>query len=93
MVTKTRPQISMDETILDNPELEQLLEDRQKLKESVASYRKADKEAKDKIRSIDTPTPYRVGRFVISKRDISAKSVSFETQASFSFIIKIAGED
>ncbi|MBA7592688.1 hypothetical protein ES708_34881 [subsurface metagenome] len=93
MTTKTRPQIHMDETIVENPELEKMLEDRQKLKQSVAEFRKIDKDVKAKIASIGTQTPYRVGRFVISKRDITAKSVSFETQASFSFVIKLAGEE
>lgn len=91
--TKTRAQIHMDETIVENPELEKMLEDRQELKQSVAEFRKVDKDVRAKIGSIGTPTPYRVGRFVISKRDISAKAVSFETQASFSFTIKLAGEE
>lgn len=93
MSTKTRAQIHMDETIVKNPELEKMLEDRQELKETVAEYRKVDKEVKNIIKSIATPTPYRVGRFVISKHEISAKSVAFETQVSFSFVIKLAGEE
>lgn len=90
MVTKTRarPQIHMDETILENAGLEKLLEERQTLKASVASYRKADKEAKDAIRLIETPTPYRVGRFVISKKDMPAKQVSFETADGLRITIK-----
>ena len=93
--TKTRPkaQIHMDEAIVENPELEKMLEDRQELKQAVAEFRKIDKDVKAKIGSIGTPTPYRVGRFVISKRELSAKSVSFETQASFSFTIKLASEE
>jgi len=83
----------MDDTIVENAELEKLLEDRQELKESVASYRKADKAAKDKIGSIETPTPYRVGRFIISKQDVAAKSVSFETTESYRFTIKFIGEE
>ena len=83
----------MDETILENPELLELLEERQALKESVASYRKADKAAKDAIRLIETPTPYRVGRFVISRQPVPAKSVSFETTEGERFTIKIAGEE
>lgn len=92
MTTKTKAQISMDETIVENAELEEMLENRQELKLSVTEYRKVDKDVKAKIGSIGTPTPYRVGRFVISKRDLSAKTVSFETQASFSFVIKLAAE-
>ena len=93
MVTKTKAQIHMDEKIVEDAELEHMLEDRQELKQSVAEYRKVDKDVKSRLRSIGTPAPYRVGRFVISKRDISAKSVSFETQASLSFTIKLAGEE
>lgn len=95
MVTKTRPkpQIHMDDKIVQDPELEHMLEERQELKQAVSEYRKVDKDVKSRLRSIGTPTPYRVGRFVISKRDVSAKTVSFETQASFSFTIKLAGED
>lgn len=91
--TKTRAQIHMDDNIVEDAELEHMLEERQELKQAVGEYRKVDKDVKDRMRSIGTPTPYRVGRFVISKRDISAKSVSFETQASFSFVIKLAGEE
>lgn len=91
--TRTRPQISMDDTILENPELEDLLEKRQALKESVASFRKADKAAKDAIRSIDTPTPYRVGRFIISKKDVPAKSVAFETADGLRITIKADDEE
>lgn len=92
MVTKVAAQIHMDDNIVENAELEELLEARQELKESVSEYRKADKSAKDKIRSIEAPTPFRVGRFLISKRDIPAKSVSFETTEGSGFTIKIAGE-
>jgi len=91
--TKTKAQIHMDEAIVENPELEKMLEDRQELKQAVAEFRKVDKDVKDRIRSIGTPTPYRVGRFVISKRELSAKSASFETQASVSSTIKLAGEE
>lgn len=95
MVTKTRPkaQIHMDDNIVKDPELEHMLEDRQELKQAVGEYRKVDKDVKARLRSIGTPAPYRVGRFLITKREISAKSVAFETQASFSFVIKLAGEE
>lgn len=93
MTSKKQTQIHMEDTIIEDSELEQMLEERQELKQSVAAYRKLDKDAKNKIRSIETPTPYRIGRFIISRRDLAAKTVEFETQASFSFGIKLAGED
>lgn len=90
---KARAQIHMDETIVENEELEKMLEERQELKLAVGEYRKVDKNAKAKIDSIETPMPFRVGRFVISKRDNTAKSVAFETQASSTITIKLAGEE
>ena len=83
----------MDEIIIKNPELEKMLEDRQELKTSVTEYNKLNKSVKEAIRSIESPTPYRVGRFVISRHEVKAKEVAFETQASFSFTIKLAGEE
>ena len=80
--TKTRAQIHMDDNIIRDEELEQLLEDRQ-----------ADKKAKDKIRSMETPTPYRVGRFIIAKQAVAAKSVAFETTESSRLTIKTVGEE
>ena len=83
----------MDEIIVENPELEKELEQRQELKESVAAYNKLNKSVKEKIRAIETPAPFRVGRFVISRHEVPAKAVEFETQATFSFTIKLAGEE
>lgn len=92
MVTKARAQIHMDDTIIEDAELEKLLEGRQELKESVSAYRQADKKAKAKIATIVMPTPYRVGRFVISKQPVAAKSVAFDTEECSRVTIKLAGE-
>lgn len=93
MATKTKAQIHMDDKILDNPELLRLLEDRQELKRGVSEYRAMDKKAKAMIATIQTPTPYRVGRFIISIQSVSAKSVSFDTAAGSHFTIKTIDED
>lgn len=93
MTTKTRPQIHMDDTILEDAELEKMLEERQELKPAVADFKKADKNVKERIRKIETPTPYRVGRFVISSQPIPAKSVAFEAEAATRITIKLAGEE
>lgn len=92
MATKVKNQISMYDNIVDDKELEEILEDREQLKQSVSEFRKTDKKAKDKIRSIETPTPYRVGRFIISKQIVPPKSVTFETSESFRFSIKPINE-
>ena len=54
--------------MVDNPELEKLLEERQELKQSVSDYRKADKKAKSEIQKVQTPLPFRIGRFIIGKQ-------------------------
>jgi len=92
MATKVRAQISMDDKVVDNPELEQLLEQRQELKQSVSDFRKADKKAKAKIQAVQTPLPYRVGRFIIGKQVIPAKSVAFETGEADRITIKTVDE-
>ena len=93
MATKARAQIHMDDHIIDNPELEKLLEERQELKFSVSEFHKADKSAKEKIRAIETAPPFRVGRFLITRQTTPPKAVAFETEESTRFNIKIAGEE
>ena len=93
MATKVKSQISFDETIIKDPELEKLLEKRQGLKGAVSEYEKADKAAKGKILSITTPTPFRVGRFLITKTDVPGKPVAaFETSDTLRITIKTADE-
>ena len=92
MATKVRAQISMDDKVVDNPELEQLLEERQELKQSVSDYHKADKKTKAKIQTVQTPLPYRVGRFIIGKQNVAAKSVAFETGETNRITIKTVDE-
>lgn len=95
MVTKTRAraQSSMDEAILDEPELEKMLDERQELKESISAYNKLSKEVKAKLQAISAPSPFRIGRFVIKRESVPARSISFETEASIRFSIKLAGEE
>jgi len=91
--TKPKAQSHMDETILDNPELEKMLDERQDLKESVSAYNKLSKEVKAKLKDIDTPSPFRIGRFVIKRESVPAGSVSFDTDPGIRFSIKLAGEE
>lgn len=90
--TQAQAQIGMEDNIIDDPELEKVLEARQEAKEAVGGYRKLDKEAKAKIASIEAETPFRVGRFLISRSTVQAKSVEFETPESVRLNIKLAGE-
>ena len=93
MATRIKAQVGLEDRIVDNPELLEMLENRQELKAATKEYRQADKKAKDKIASIQTEMPYRVGRFIISKQAISARSVSFETNPGSRIAIKTVDED
>jgi len=92
VTTKTRAQIHMEDNIVEDAELEKMLEGREELKHSAADFRKADKEAKERIRSIETPTPYRIGRFIISRAPRPARSVAFDTAEGISISIKTVDE-
>ena len=48
---------------------------------------------KAKLRDIDAPSPFRIGRFVIKREAVSAREVAFNTEATIRFTIKLAGED
>ena len=93
MVTKVREQIHMEETIIEDADLEKLLDDRQECKSSVAEFRKLDKQAKAKIQTIDKPMPLRVGRYIITRQTVQAKSVAFETDAGSRITIKHIGDE
>jgi hypothetical protein len=87
---RTKAQIGMDDKIVSNPELEALLEKREKLKEGQAAYRAVDKEAKEKLLKEPTIPPYRIGRFVISKNIRTPHEVNFTTEAGESISISLA---
>ena len=92
MASKVAAQIGMDDKWIKDPELEELLEKRQELKAGVSEYRKADKDAKDKLKEVQTPVPFRIGRFIINKSERQAKEVSFEVGPSSSLNIKLVTE-
>ena len=94
MVTKTkvRAQVHMDDVVINNDGLLQMLEEREEKKKAASEYKSVDKEVKDKINSLDTPLPFRLGRFIITRAPVSAKSVSFETAQGTRINIKLLGE-
>lgn len=87
------PQTSFEEVIVNDPELEELLEKRQKAKDSAKAVnkkaREADIVAKDALEKLKLgDVPHRIGRFVVSIKPTAAKSVSFETAAGTRLSIK-----
>lgn len=85
---KKQAQIGMDETIVENPHLLDALQNREDLKQGVANYRKADREAKEMIRNIDSPLPFRCGGFLISRKESPARDVEFHSDAKVRISIK-----
>lgn len=93
MVTKTRAQIGMEDNWVNDEKLEELLEEREQIKKSASDYRKADKEAKAKIAEYENKMPFRCGRFIISSKMISPRSVEFEITGGSKISIKTADEE
>ncbi len=90
MTTTVKAQISMDDRIIQDPELEGLLERRLDAQTLATDYRKADKKCKDRIKSMSVQMPFRVGRFLISKKEVPGRSV--ETKDSISIKIKVTSK-
>lgn len=85
--TRLNPQASLYETTIENADLEDALEKRQKAKEKRAAaskaFRDADEEAKGLIAKADLglDATVRVGRFTLTEKHTPARSVSFDTAA------------
>jgi hypothetical protein len=88
------PQTSIYETTLDNPELEALLETRDKAKASARAVNKKAKEADDAAKAalegldLGTDATVRIGRFVVTLKNTPSKSVSFDTAAGTRWSIR-----
>ena len=96
--TRPRPQISLYETSLDNPELEAQLEQRETLKEKSKQAGKAYREIHDKVKvAVDVldiaDGPVRVGRFVVSQKPTAGRTVSFETNPTTRLTIHTLDEE
>jgi hypothetical protein len=92
---KNRAQVSMEDKFLENPELEQQLEDRESARLEMVraqkAFRKLDEVAKGYILEIAPTAEVRCGRFILSVRDRPARTVdSFETKAATLATIKVA---
>lgn len=85
---KAVPQTGFDEEVIDDPDVESALEQREKHKASMAVVRKmydgAHEAAVAEIAKLELPEggAARVGRFRITRSAIPARSVSFEAKAT-----------
>jgi hypothetical protein len=86
MTVAAHAQTALDENVVEDEMLEQALEARERMKARARDARKAYAKANDAARAhlerhqLNTDVPLRVGRFVVTARDIDARSVSFETE-------------
>lgn len=99
MASTAQPQTTIYETEIENPDLERVLETREKLKEkkgeSVKQYKTADDQAKALIEGLDLgeDAPVRVGRFVVKRTSVASRSVAFETDPTSRLQIRLLPED
>lgn len=96
---RSEDQLGMDEELIENPDVEAALVERQARKDALASvrkdYTKAHEKAVAALNAIELPEEgaVRVGRFRISKSLVSARSVSFETAESSRLRITLLGDE
>ena len=99
MAVTARPQTSLYETTIEDTDLENALEERQKLREKASEARALFKEADDKTKArvalldLGNGAPARVGRFVITRKVRAARSVAFETEAKVSTTISMLKDE
>jgi hypothetical protein len=83
--TKTDDQFAFDEKVIEDPDLEEALEDREKVKAQRsalnAKFKEQHDHALDLIDELDIPeeTVVRCGRFRLTKSKVAARSVEFTT--------------
>lgn len=99
MAVTTEPQTAIDERPLDSTQLEQTLDEREKLKTKLSEARKNFKEADEVAKAqlaefaLTDGEVARCGNYRISKRSIPGRSVSFETEPRSRLSISLIDSD
>jgi hypothetical protein len=99
MAVAEQPQGGLWEAVIEDATVEELLEKRQKAKESAKAVAKrardADAAAKVALEGLDlgTDAPVRIGRFVVARKVTASRSVSFETAPGVRMSIKPLPEE
>lgn len=87
MPTRVKEQLAIDEKVIEDKELERLLEERQKVRDEMAEVRadlaKANEAANGAIAKLELPdgVPVRIGRFRLTRVEVDARHVEFDTDA------------
>lgn len=88
MATREQTQTALDETVVEDPQLEAALEAREKAKaaksRATLAYKEKDEQAKAQLEEhgLTPDSPLRVGRFRVTKTVTEGRSVSFDTSGS-----------
>lgn len=96
---RRQPQLSMDETVIDDPHIAAALEARQDKKDELNALRKEYDEVNDKalaaVERLELPEGrvVRVGRFRIARQSVAAGHVEFDKKASSRLQITLLGQD
>ena len=99
MATKAVNQLGMDETLIENAELEAVLEERLRLQTIAGETRKRFEEqneiARGEIEKLELGEGLvvRIGRFRITRSSVQGRSVAFETEPTTRVNIKVIGEE
>lgn len=101
MATKPIAQLGIDETQVDDAELEADLEAREDLRADLSNLRReyetthkrAVGKIEDRFIDLDPDAVLRVGRFRISRTETNPRSVAFESGASIRLVITPDGSD
>lgn len=99
MAVKPALQMKMGEPWLEDPEFEVLLDERERAREAVSQARKVfaglDERAKGRVLELEIPEDgtVRCGRFVIVKKEIVGRTVTFDTKAAVRVTIRLAKEE
>ncbi len=96
MTVRDKSQLAFDEQQINDPDLEAVLEEREKKKASKgavsAQFTEVDKKARDRIGQLELPNGAgRCGRFRITLKPVGTAHVEFDTKPSRRVYIKADG--
>lgn len=93
MPAKAKAQIQMEDHFIENPALEEVLEEREALIPNLKKYRRLDSQAKSAIIALNLEGERRCGRFIISAKAMEGRTVdSFERKGGVRVNIKAASD-
>ncbi len=87
---RTRRQMAFEEKVIQDPELEQILEDREKVIKPHVVYVEKTKLARTKVKDLGVEGPFRVGRFMVNVKPKESKHVEFDQQATLDIGFSLA---